>query len=131
MASETVDPIDLSHAPSSWAVPPERLVLSINRCSLSSTGNRPCNFSMRGNHLAYAATQGILALVPVLNGGCFSVTLHIVDLWQYCVCRILHKIWCNPMHHMYGALPVSYVPVRATNCALVAHRTVYLCASSL
>ena len=36
---------------------PERLVYCINRCSLSSTGNRSCNFSMRGNHLAYAATH--------------------------------------------------------------------------
>ena len=31
---------------------------NINRCSLSSTGDRSCNFSMRGNHLAYVATQG-------------------------------------------------------------------------
>ena len=56
-ASETVDPIDWSHPPPSWAVPPERLVQSINQCNLS--GNRTCNRSMRGNHLAYAATQGI------------------------------------------------------------------------
>ena len=49
MASETVDPIDWSHPPPSWAVPPERLVHSINQC----------NRSMRGNHLAYAATQGM------------------------------------------------------------------------
>ena len=57
MATETVDPIDWSHPPPAWAVPPERLVHSINRCKLS--GNRTCNISMRGNHLAYAATQGI------------------------------------------------------------------------
>ena len=43
----------------SWAVSPEPLLHSINLCSLSSTGNQPCNFSIRGNHLAYAATQGI------------------------------------------------------------------------
>ena len=54
MSSETVDPIDLSHPPPSWAG-----VHSINRHSLSSTGIRPCNFSMRGKHLAYAATQGM------------------------------------------------------------------------
>ena len=58
MASETVDPIDWSHPRLSWAVPPERLVHSINQCNLS--GNRTCNHSMRGNHLAYAATQGII-----------------------------------------------------------------------
>ena len=33
MASETVDPIDWSHPPPSWAVPPERLVHSINQCT--------------------------------------------------------------------------------------------------
>ena len=35
-----------THPPLSLAVLTERLVHSINRCSLSSTGNRPCNFSM-------------------------------------------------------------------------------------
>ena len=57
MASETVDPIDWSHPPPSWTVPPERHVHSINKCNLS--GTRTCNRSMRDNHLAYAATQGI------------------------------------------------------------------------
>ena len=57
MASETVDPIDWSHPTPSWAVLPERLVHSINQCRLS--GTRTCNRSTRGNHLAYAATQGI------------------------------------------------------------------------
>ena len=33
MASETEDPIDWSHPPPSWAVPPERLVHSINHCT--------------------------------------------------------------------------------------------------
>ena len=57
MASETADPIDWSHPQPSWAVPSESLVHSINQCNLS--GNRTCYRSMRGNHLAYAATQGI------------------------------------------------------------------------
>ena len=57
MASETEDPIYWSHPPPSWAVSPDRLVQSINQCKLS--GNQTCNRSMRGNHLAYAATQGI------------------------------------------------------------------------
>ena len=52
MASKTVDPIDWWHPSPSWAVPPERLVHIINQCNLS--GNRTCNRSMRGNHLAYA-----------------------------------------------------------------------------
>ena len=58
MAPETVHPIDCSHPPPSWAVLPERQVHSINRCNIS--GTRTCNRSMRGNHLAYAATQGII-----------------------------------------------------------------------
>ena len=62
MASKAVDPIDWSHPPPSWAVPFERLVHSINQCSLS--GTRTCNRSMRGNHLAYAATQGMTLRCP-------------------------------------------------------------------
>ena len=57
-ASETVDIIDWLHPPPSWAVPPECLVPSINQCNLSR--NQTCNCSMRGNHLARAATQGII-----------------------------------------------------------------------
>ena len=57
MASQTVDPIDWSHHPPSWAVLPERLVHSINQRNLS--GNRTYNLSMWCNHLANAATQGI------------------------------------------------------------------------
>ena len=63
MASETVDPINWSLL---WPVPPERLVHNINRCSLSSTGNRPWNLI---NHTIqppclYAATLGILLTSP-------------------------------------------------------------------
>ena len=32
--------------------------------------------------------------------------------------RILYKIKCNPMHLLYGALPVPYVPVRVTRIAV-------------
>ena len=28
------------------------------------------------------------------------------------VLYMLHKIRCNPMHPLYGALPVPYVPMR-------------------
>ena len=44
------------------AVPPEHLVYSINRYSSATAGIRSRNlatFSMRGNHLAYVATQGM------------------------------------------------------------------------
>ena len=35
---------------------------------------------------------------------------------------MLYKITCNPLHLFYGALPVSYVPVRVTRGAVIAHR---------
>ena len=39
---------------------------------------------------------------------------------------MLYKIMCNPMHPLYGALPVPYVTVRcSTSGALVAHRYTY------
>ena len=59
ISSETVNPIDCSHPPPLRAVAPELLVHSINRCSSAIDGILSCNrgtFSMRGNHLAYAAT---------------------------------------------------------------------------
>ena len=57
MASETVDPIDRSPSPPSWAVLPH----SINRCSSATAGNLYlATFSRWGNHLAYASTQGII-----------------------------------------------------------------------
>ena len=70
MASETVDPIDWSHPPLSLAVPPERHVHGINQCNLSWT--RTCNRSMQGNHLAYAATQGII--LCKFNRSCITIT---------------------------------------------------------
>ena len=45
MASVTVDPIDWLQPPPSWAVPPELLVHSINRCSSSTDGIRSCNLA--------------------------------------------------------------------------------------
>ena len=41
MASETVDPIDWSQPPPSWAVPPERLVHSINQCTSAESNVQP------------------------------------------------------------------------------------------
>ena len=84
MASEAVDPIDWSHPHPHGQYPPERLVHSINWYSLSSTGNRPCNFSMRGNHLAYAATRGIRLVDSMINlrsigrQHMFSYSLHFI-----------------------------------------------------
>ena len=38
---------------------------------------------------------------------------------------MLYKIRCNPVHHLNGALPGPYVPVRVTRGALVSHRYTY------
>ena len=38
---------------------------------------------------------------------------------------MLYKIGCNPMHPLYGALPVPHVPVWVTRGAVVAHRYTY------
>ena len=88
MASETVDPIDWSHTPPSWAVPPERHVHSINQCNLS--GTRTCNRSMRGNHLANAATQGIIYIVP---NTLFSQNLMIIITGTFRNTSILLKLY--------------------------------------
>ena len=64
MASEALDPIT-GRTPTHMAVPPERLVHIINQCNLSR--NRTCNCTMRGNHLAYAATQGMQVSVSTLK----------------------------------------------------------------
>ena len=48
---------------------------SVNQCKFS--GTRTCNRSIRGNHLAYAATQGIKGGVPL---GCFVSVLGCVTV---------------------------------------------------
>ena len=36
-----------------------------------------------------------------------------------------YKIRCNPMHPLYCALPVPYVPMRVTRGTVIAHRYTY------
>ena len=55
--------------------------------------------------------------------GVFECTIaHRISVAVLCV---LYKIRCNPMHLLYGALIVPYMPVRVACCALVAHRYIY------
>ena len=61
MASETIDPIDWSHPPPSWAVPPERL-RALYKSVQPLPGIDIATISMRGNNLAYAAAQGTAQL---------------------------------------------------------------------
>ena len=39
---------------------------------------------------------------------------------------MLRKIWCNPMHQIYGTITVLCVPVRVTRGALVTHPYTYV-----
>ena len=39
---------------------------------------------------------------------------------------MLHKIRCNPMHPLYGALPEPYVLVIVTRGAVIGHRYTYV-----
>ena len=54
-----------------------------------------------------------------LTGGVFECDL--AHRRSVVVLSMLFKIRCNLMHQFYGALPASYVPVRITRGALVAH----------
>ena len=77
MASETVDPINWSHPPPSWAVPPERLVHSINRCSSATAGIRSCNFS------AFEATTLSMPIVLRVGSYCLSASA---------ACRLIRRV---------------------------------------
>ena len=58
-----------------------------------------------------------------LTGGVFEC--YIAHRRSVAVLCMLHKIRCNPMHVLNGALPGPHVPVRVTRGALVAHRYTY------
>ena len=80
--------------PPSWAVPPERNVLSIIRCSSATTGIRSCNLStinMQCNLLVYAATQGI-SMRPLrvfYRKITIVITIVFVQIWE---CKINSNI---------------------------------------
>ena len=58
-----------------------------------------------------------------LTGGVFEFDL--VHHRPVAVLCMLYKIRCNPLHSLYGAHPVLYVPVRITHGAVIAHRYTY------
>ena len=59
-----------------------------------------------------------------LTGGVFECDIS--DRRSVAVLCKLYEIRCNPMHPLNGALPGSYVTVRVTRGALVAHRHYYV-----
>ena len=58
-----------------------------------------------------------------LTGGVFECDL--AHRRSVAVLCMLYKIRCNPMHPLYSALIVPYVPVRVTRGAVIAHRYTY------
>ena len=73
----------------------------------------------------------IVSGASFLTGGVFECDLaHRRSVAVLCV---LYKIRCNPLHPLYGGLPVPYVPLRVTCGAVIAHRCSYappLCRTS-
>ena len=61
--------------------------------------------------------------MPVFNWGVFKCD--IAHCRAVAVLCMLYKIRCNPLHPLYGALPVPYVSVRVTRGAVIAHRYTY------
>ena len=73
-----------------------------------------------------AADTHLKLLDRVVSGACFLAGgVLICDLSHrrsVAVLCMLYKIRCNTKHPLCGTLPVTYVPVRVTPGALIAHR---------
>ena len=73
-------------------------------------------FSAAETHLRLL--DRVVSGASFLTGGVFECDL--AHRRSVAVLFMLYKIWCNPMHPLYGALPVPYVRVRATRYAVIA-----------
>ena len=62
----------------------------------------------------------IVSGASFLAGGVFEYDL--THRRSVAVLCMLYKIRCNPMHPLYGALPVPYVTVSVTRGAVIAHQ---------
>ena len=67
--------------------------------------------------------------LKLLTGSVFEC--NIAHRSSVSVLCMMYKIVCNPMHPIYCALPVPYVPVRVARGSMVAHRCTHSCAFSL
>ena len=76
-----------------------------------------------------AAVRHLKLLDLVINGASFFTggvfECDLAHRRSVAVLCMLYKIRFNPMHPLYGALPVPYVPVRITRGAVIAHRYTY------
>ena len=95
----------------SWGSPGKYSMID---CFLGDTlGVFSCQFWSTVGCLGWQYTPKLLDLVV---SGASSVVL---------LCLLLHKIGCNPMHPLYGALPVPYAPVQVTCGAVIMHHYTY------
>ena len=88
-----------------------------------------CQFSSTVPPLVSAADAHLRLLCVVsgasfLTGGVFECDL--AYRRSVAVLCMLYKIRCNPMHPLYGTLPVPYVPVWVTRGAVIAHLYTYV-----
>ena len=65
----------------------------------------------------------VVSAASFLNGGVFECDLE--HRRSVAVLCMPYKFRCNPMHPLYGALPLPYVPVRVTSGAVLAHWFTY------
>ena len=77
-----------------------------------------------------AADTHIKLLDRVISGASFLTRgvfeCDLVYRRSVAVLCMLYKIWCYPLHPLYAALPVPFVPVRVTCGAAIAHRYTYV-----
>ena len=73
-----------------------------------------------------AADTHLKLLDRVVSGTCFLaggvLNCDLSHRRSVAVLCMLYKIRCDPKHPLFGALPVPYVPVWVTRCALISHR---------
>ena len=91
MASESIDPINWSHPPPSWAVPPERLVHSINQCTSAESNVQP---QLARQPPCLCGHSGYVAMWLFLPGSCFLLD-HPPVLWWLITWREVgcHIMW--------------------------------------
>ena len=70
----------------------------------------------------FSAISWVVSGASFLTVGVFECDL--AHCRSVAVC-MLYKIRCNPMHPLYGALPVPYVPVQVACGAVIAHWYTY------
>ena len=75
------------------------------------------------DYLYFRLLDRVVSGASFLTGGVFECD--IAHRRSVAVLCMLYKIRYNPMHPLYGALPVPYVPVRVTRCAVIVHRFTY------